>query len=278
MEHQKFSVAMCVYGGDNAEWFQTAVNSILDQTVPPDEVVLVVDGPVPEELDCVICKYEQMPQFKMIRLAENQGHGNARCCSLENCTYDLVALMDADDISVADRFEKQLEQFAQDEALSIVGGNITEFCDEVEHVIGERIVPERHDEIVEYMKTRCPMNQVTVMFKKTDVTAVGGYIDWFCEEDYYLWIRMYLAGMQFANIPEALCYVRIGEEMYRRRGGWRYFKSEAKLQKYMLDQHVIGAGTYLMNIAKRLVVQVLLPDQLRGWVFQKFARKTVKQS
>ena len=122
MEHQKFSVAMCVYGGDNAEWFQVAVNSVLNQIVPPDEVVLVVDGPVPDTLGSVICGYEQMPQFKVIRLAENQGHGNARRISLENCTYDLVALMDADDISVPERFEKQLAWFAQDETLSVVGG------------------------------------------------------------------------------------------------------------------------------------------------------------
>ena len=143
---------------------------------------------------------------------------------------------------------------------------------------GERIVPQRHEEIVEYMKTRCPMNQVTVMFRKADVMAVGGYIDWFCEEDYYLWLRMYLAGMRFANIPETLCHVRIGEEMYRRRGGWKYFCSEAKLQKYMLDKQIISVGTYLMNVAKRLIVQALLPNSLRGFVFQKFARKTVKKS
>lgn len=278
MEHQKFSVAMCVYGGDNAEWFQVAVNSVLNQTVPPDEVVLVVDGPVPDALDFVICGYEQMTQFKVIRLAQNQGHGNARRISLENCTYELVALMDADDISVPERFEKQLAYFAQDKTLAIVGGNIVEFCGATENVTGERIVPQRHEEIVEYMKTRCPMNQVTVMFRKADVMAVGGYIDWFCEEDYYLWLRMYLADMRFVNIPETLCQVRIGEEMYRRRGGWKYFCSEAKLQKYMLDKQIIGVGTYLINVVKRLIVQVLLPNSLRGFVFQKFARKTVKKS
>ena len=269
---------MCVYGGDNAEWFQVAVNSVLNQTVSPDEVVLVVDGPVPDTLDSVICGYEQMPQFKVIRLAENQGHGNARRISLENCTYELVALMDADDISVPERFEKQLAYFAQDKTLAIVGGNIVEFCGAMDNVTGERIVPQKHEEISEYMKTRCPMNQVTVMFRKADVMAVGGYIDWFCEEDYYLWLRMYLADMRFANIPETLCQVRIGEEMYRRRGGWKYFCSEAKLQKYMLDKQIIGVGTYLMNVAKRLIVQVLLPNSLRGFVFQKFARKTVKKS
>lgn len=272
MEYPKFSVAMCVYGGDNPEWFRSAAESVLNQTVPPDEIVLVVDGPVPEALEQVISGCEQQSVFKVIRLAENQGHGNARRTSLEHCSHELVALMDADDLSVPDRFERQLAKFAQNAALSAVGGNITEFCGDPNNIVGVRDVPQDDTNIKIYMKTRCPMNQVTVMFRKSDVAAAGGYIDWYCEEDYYLWLRMYLKGMKFANIPQILVNVRVGEEMYRRRGGWKYFRSEAKLQKYMLDHHVISFGTYTMNVAKRLIVQVLLPNRLRGWVFQKFAR------
>jgi len=272
MEYPKFSVAMCVYGGDNPEWFRVAVESVLNQTVPPDEIVLVVDGPVPEALDGVIAEYEKKPVFKVIRLAENQGHGNARRTSLEHCSHELVALMDADDLCVPDRFARQLAEFAQDAALSAVGGNITEFCGTPDHIVGVRSVPQADADIKAYMKVRCPMNQVTVMLKKSDVAAAGGYIDWYCEEDYYLWLRMSLQGMNFANIPQVLVNVRVGEDMYRRRGGLRYFQSEAKLQKYMLDHGVISFGTYGMNVAKRLVVQVLLPNRLRGWVFQKFAR------
>lgn len=276
MEYPKFSVAMCVYGGDNPEWFRTAVESVLHQTVQPDEVVLVVDGPVPEGIDLLVQTYEGYDQFKVIRLAENQGHGNARRTSLEHCSNELVALMDADDISVPNRFELQLAQFAKEPKLSIVGGNITEFCEEPDNVVGVRNVPQSDSEIKEYMKYRCPMNQVTVMFKKSDVTTVGGYIDWYCEEDYYLWLRMYLAGLKFANVHQVLVNVRVGEEMYQRRGGLRYFKSEAELQKYMLDNRVIGLRTYLINVNKRLIVQVLLPNRLRGWVFQKFARSRAK--
>ena len=119
------------------------------------------------------------------------------------------------------------------------------------------------------------MNQVTVMFRKRAVDAVGGYLDWHCEEDYYLWLRLMLNGGVFANVQELLVNVRVGKEMYQRRGGVKYFKSEAKLQKYMLDHNVIGIGTYLVNVTKRLIVQVLLPNRIRGWVFQKFARKPV---
>ena len=235
-----FSVAMCVWGGDNPEHFRIAVESILNQTAKPDEIVLVVDGPVPPSLETNICRFEELPHFRVVRLKENQGHGVARRISLQNCFYEIVALMDADDISVPTRFEKELAVLRDNPSLSIVGGNISEFIDWEQNIVGYRNVPSDDKEIKAFLKKRCPMNQMTVMFKKTEVESVGGYIDWYCEEDYYLWIRMYLAGMKFANIPEVLVNVRVGKEMYQRRGGVKYFCSEKKLQKFMLRNNIIG--------------------------------------
>ncbi len=276
MNKTKFSVSMCVYGGDNAEHFARAVNSIwLEQTVTPDEIVLVVDGPVPETLDKVIREYEQNPIFHVIRFAENQGHGNARRAGLAACRNEIVALMDADDVSLPHRFESQLAYLQAGHA-DIVGGDISEFIGEESNIIGYRQVPTRDDNIKDYLKKRCPFNQVTVMFRKSVYEKAGGYIDWYCEEDYYLWLRMMQNGAIFANTGSVLVTVRVGADMYRRRGGVRYFKSEAKLQKYMLDHKIIGLGTYFMNVNKRLIVQVLMPNKLRGWLFKKFARRPVK--
>ena len=275
MPDTKFSVSMCVYGGDNPEWFAVAANSILNQTRKPDEVVLVVDGPVPKALDAVIQQYEKNPVFKVVRLEVNRGHGEARRTGINNCTYELVALMDADDISVPDRFEKQLAMFEADPELTIVGSNITEFVGTPDNIVGIRAVELADAEIKLDMKKRCPMNQTTVIFRKSDVEKVGGYVDWFCNEDYYLWVRLLLDNAKFANVSDNLVNVRVGKELYQRRGGKKYFFSEAKLQKYMLDNKVIGFGTFAVNVGKRLVVQVLLPNKLRSWVFQKFARKTV---
>ncbi len=269
----RFSVSMCVYGGDDAEHFSEALKSIVYQSVTPSEVVLVVDGPVSNEINAVIQAYEGKSYFKLIRLAQNAGHGNARRIGLEHCTYDLVALMDADDISAKDRFEKQLAYFHRDPAISIVGGNIQEFIKEPSCAVGLRLVPPDDKEIKAYMRKRCPFNQVTVMFKKPDVLLVGGYIDWNYEEDYYLWLRMYQAGMKFANIPDTLVYVRVGKDMYQRRGGIRYFRSEAKLQRYMLDHHIISFPDYLSNLTKRFIVQLMLPNSLRGYVYTRYARK-----
>lgn len=274
---QKFSVSMCVYGGDNPEFFDAAIDSIVDQTVPPNEIVLTVDGPIPAAIESVIEKYRNQLsgsqiQFQVVYLEKNLGHGEARRICFEHCSCDLIALMDADDLSVPDRFEKQLAVFEKNPDLSIVGGNIHEFISTPDKCVGKRIVPETDAEIKAYMKKRCPMNQVTVMFRKADIAEVGGYIDWFCEEDYYLWIRLALAGKRFANVPENLVNVRVGEEMYQRRGGWKYFCSEAKLQGFMLKKGMIGLPRYFINVAQRLVLQVLMPNKLRGFIFQKFAR------
>ncbi|MGI6530179.1 MAG: glycosyltransferase [Clostridia bacterium] len=273
MDNLLFSVSMCVYRKDNPEHFREAVESILNQTLPPNEVVLVVDGPVPDALERVIHTYASNPVFHVIRLPVNQGHGNARREGLANCKHELVALMDADDISVPDRFEKQIAFFQSNPQLAIVGGNISEFVDRVDHIVGKRVVPQEDTDIKRYMRKRCPMNQMTVMLKKSCVDEAGGYADWYCNEDYYLWIRMAQKGFLFANIHQDLVNVRVGQEMYQRRGGWKYFKSEAKLQKYMLQHKMISFFKFCLNVSIRLVVQVLLPNKLRGWFFQKIARE-----
>ena len=279
----EFSVSMCVYGGDNAEHFEAAVRSVICQTLPPAEIVLAVDGPVPETIEEIIgkCRAEAEAAsiaFQTVRLEKNMGHGEARRVSFDHCQYPLIALMDADDLSVPDRFEKQIRYFEDHPEVSAAGGWITEFISgadptDISVKAGNRIVPENDGEIREYMKKRCPMNQVTVMFRKEDVSAVGGYIDWYCEEDYYLWIRLALAGRKFGNLPCNLVHVRVGNEMYRRRGGWKYFRSEARLQKYMLSEKVIGFPRYLVNVGERFILQVLLPDRVRGWLFRKLARE-----
>lgn len=273
MQNIPFSVAMCVYGKDNPQHFKFAVDSILNQTVNPAEVILVVDGPVPEELDSVIKEFDKNDFFHVFRLETNQGHGFARRSGLEKCSNELVALMDADDISVPNRFELQLKKFEENLNLDIVGGNITEFIDEPSNIVGKRVVPENDSGIKAYLKKRCPMNQMTVMFKKSSVNSVGGYIDWYCDEDYYLWIRMFLAKKNFANVPDVLVNVRVGKDMYQRRGGWKYFKSEAKLQRFMFKNKVISFTTCLCNIFIRFGVQVIMPNWMRGFVFQKLARK-----
>ena len=270
----EFSVCMSVYHGDNAIYFRQSLESIYNQTLPPKEVVLVVDGPVGCDIDRVINDYRHLSiPFREIRLEHNSGHAIARQKGLDTAHYKYVAIMDSDDIATHDRFEKQISFINQHLDVDVIGGQIEEFIDDSNNVVGKRIVPLNDEDIKRYLRDRCPMNLVTVMFKKESVQKVGGYIDWYCEEDYYLWIRMFLNGMRFANLPDTLVKVRVGRDMYARRGGLRYFRSEARLQYYMYKKGIIGGGCFLTNIVKRLIVQVMLPNWIRGWVFRTFARK-----
>lgn len=275
-----FSVAISVYKNDNPEHFDRALESITDfQTIVPDEIVLVVDGPISDELDQVIKKFQaKYDIFKIIRLKQNGGLGNALRIAVENASYEFIARMDSDDISVPTRFEQQLCFFNQYPDVDIVGGDITEFINKETNIVGKRSVPKTNDEIREYMKIRCAMNHVSVMYKKASVMAAGGYQDWFWNEDYYLWIRMWLNNAVFANTGTVLVNVRVGEEMYQRRGGEKYYRSEKGLQDYMLDNKMIGRATYVSNLTKRFIVQKVLSNKMRGVVFRHFARKPAVKS
>ena len=274
MNDLKFSVAMSVYKNDIAEYFDRALSSITaEQTIKPDEIVLVVDGPVGEEIDAVIEKYTaQYRFFKVIYLEKNGGLGNALRIAVENCSYELVARMDSDDVSSPTRFEEQLSFFDCDYSIDIVGGNISEFIGAEQNVIANRNVPVSNQEIYEYMKSRCPFNHMSVMFKKSSVLNAGGYKDLFWNEDYYLWIRMAEKKARMANTGTILVNVRTGKDMYARRGGIKYYRSEKFLQRYMLDKGMINRRIYSSNLLKRWILQCLLPNSMRGWVYRTFAR------
>lgn len=213
--------------------------------------------------------------LRPIYLEKNQGLGNALKVALENCNYDLVARMDSDDVSAKNRFQLQLESFMKNPRLDIVGGNITEFVGDEENITGERVVPELDADIKKYVKKRCPMNHVSVMYKKDAVNKAGGYLDWPWNEDYYLWIRMVEHGCVFGNVSESLVNVRAGEAMSARRGGMKYFESEKGIQEYMLNKKIISLPRYLYNVAIRYVGEVMVNDALRTFLF-KFMRKKYK--
>lgn len=272
----KFSVVTSVYRNDNPEFVRVALDSMLVyQTLKPSEIVLVQDGSVPVDLERLIFEYEAKYSDVMhiIRLDKNRGLGNALKLGVENATYSLVARMDSDDICLPNRFEKQVFFMESHPECDVVGGQMTEFIGKPANIVGKRIVPENNEDIYKYMKGRCALNHVTVMFRKDSILKVGNYQDWFWNEDYYLWVRMMMNKCVFANLPEVLVNVRSGEDQYARRGGMRYYKSEKGIQKLMLDNHLINRGGYFVNVTKRLIVQLILPNWLRGWVFRTFARK-----
>ena len=259
---------MCVYHNDNPVHFKQSFQSIINQTILPDEIVLVIDGPITNELEEAVTLFQTLyKKLKIIRFSENKGHGEARRKGFEACSNELIAIMDADDICVKDRFEKQLNAFNCYDA-DVVGGQINEFVDSPENIVGKRLVPLSDKEIKQYSKKRCPMNQVTVMMKKSSYNDAGGYLDMYQEEDYYLWVRMILKNKKFANLSDVLVNVRVGSGMYSRRGGLKYFKSEKKLQKFLLSNKLIGFGRYTLNIIERFIVQVMMTNKMRTKFFK----------
>ena len=270
-----FSVLMSVYKNDKPEDFRVAVESItIRQTVKPQEVLIVVDGPVPDTLRETILQIEK--DFQSVRVewcAVNRGLGLALQYGMEKVSNEIVARMDSDDISLPDRFEKQILRFEQNTTLGVLGGNIAEFIETPDNIVAYRKVPLEHDAICKYMKRRDAFNHMTVMFRKSEVLKAGNYQHWYLNEDSYLWSRMLLVGCKFENLPEVLVYARVGKDMYARRGGWKLFKSELKLQNFRLSKKIIGLPLYVFNVAIRFVVQVLMPNRLRAIIFQKLFRR-----
>lgn len=272
---EKYSVLMSLYIKEDAENFRTAINSMINQTCPPEEIVLVEDGALTDELYVVINEIKEAHPGLITSVIheKNQGLGLALQHGLEVSRNELVARMDTDDIAVPDRCEKQLIFMKENPDVAIVGGQIDEFINVESNIVGKREVPTTNKELKEYIQKRCPFNHMTVMFRKSDIMSVGNYKEWFLNEDYYLWIRLALANKKFANLPEILVHVRTGADMYQRRGGMKYFVSERDIQKFMYEQGVIGYPRYVINVSERLILQVLMPNWLRGIVFRVFARK-----
>jgi len=270
----KFSVAMSVYKNDSPEQLRVALESICTQSLPADEIYLVIDGPIGEELSLIIKEYaDKYGNFTINQLETNGGLGNALRIAVENCKYDLILRMDSDDISAPGRFKKQIEAYKA-EPCDVLGGWTLGFVGELEDgKISSARRKLTHEEIVKRLPKRSPMSHVTVLLRRDAVLKAGNYMPLHYHEDYYLWARMIEAGCTFRNIPEYLVYVRLGANQARRHGGLKYYKAGAFLRKFMLKNKIMGFGTYVKETAIRIVYQLLLTPGVRNYVAMKFKRK-----
>ncbi|WP_242965780.1 glycosyltransferase [Pygmaiobacter massiliensis] len=273
-EYEGYSILMSVYQKEKPEYLRQAIESIQEQTLPTGDFVLVCDGPLNPELDAVIAvKQQEMGDtLNVVRLAKNGGLGNALNEGINHCKNELVARMDSDDIAYPNRCEKQITVFNLHPEVSICSGVVEEFTTNPEVVDAMRVPPETNAAIVEFAKKRNPFNHPCVMYKKLAVEAAGSYQDFYLLEDYYLWLRMLLAGYQGYNIQEPLLHMRAGSEMYLRRAGWKYAKTQARLFKYMKDKGFIGNSQYIKSCMIRNG-SALAPNWMRKFVFEKVLRK-----
>lgn len=270
----KFSVLMSVYEKDNPEYFKTALESVtINQTVGPAQVVIVQDGPLPDVFDSVIENVsKQIPEveFTVAKKEKNAGLAAALNSGIGVCRYEWIARMDSDDISLPDRFEKQLDFIAKNSSIDILGGAIAEFRNSPGDIQSERHVGLTESEIRQMAKRRTPMNHMTVMYRKDAVIHAGGYAENFGKlEDYKLWVDMLSDGMHFANLDDILVYVRIGNGFIERRSSKSEIKDWDMLQAYLLKAGLIGKTGAFKN---RLYIRVFI--YMPAWL-KKIAYKTV---
>lgn len=266
----KYSVLMSVYSKEKSEYLRAAMESMFAQTVPCDEFVLVCDGPLNEGLDGVINEMDEKfgGRLRVIRIKENVGLGNALNVGIKECKNELIARMDSDDISMADRCEKQLNIFVSDPSVAIVSGTIEEFIGSTDHVVGARRLPETPESIIRYSRKRNPFNHPAVMLRKSEVEISGGYSEGYpLFEDYYLWIRMLERGYRGRNIDEPILMMRVSEDTYFRRGGKNYAENMLKFHKWMKDSKWTSCWDFLTGAIPHALI-CILPNKLRKTIYE----------
>lgn len=266
-----FSVLLSVYHKEYPNYLRESLDSVLCQTLPPDEVVIVKDGPLTDELEAVLADFAtRYPIIKIVPLEENGGLGKALNEGIQHCSYDIVARMDTDDISKPERFEKQIMFMAEHPEVDVCSAWIEEFEGSTDNVLSIKKLPETHDEIMHYAKYRAPINHPVSMYRKAAVLKAGGYSGF--PEDYYLWVKMLMGGARFYNIQESLLYFRFSEELIQRRGGWWYAKADIRSQIDFYKMGFLSLPLLVYNLMIRVTVR-LTPTSLRTFIYKRLLRK-----
>ena len=278
---QNYSVLMSVYEKEKPEYLRVSMESMLHQTVPTNDFVLICDGPLNEGLDAVINEMQHKfgSVLRIIRLEQNQGLGHALRLGVNACKNEIIARMDSDDISCPERCEKELIILTVRPEISIVGSVIEEFT-EIEHgssvpafINAKRVVPENSEDIVTFAKKRNPFNHPSVMYRKQAVLEAGNYQGVRYMQDYYLWAHMLIAGFKGYNIQAPLVWMRADSNLFKRRSGNLYRKIQIDLFKYMKEQGFISNSQYLMSCVLR-IGSSMAPNWLRQFMFKKILRKS----
>lgn len=268
MAEAGFSLLMAVYAGDRPEYLERAfVSSVQEQSRRPDEVVLVQDGPVSAELEAVIGRLVAESPVPVVHVVLEQNAGLARALErgLAACSFDVVARMDADDVSLPERFERQLALIG--EGFDLVGAGIVEFVDE-SSPLGVRVPPTGAENIARTARFRSPFNHPTVVFRRQAVLDAGGYVDIGPMEDYWLFGRMIFGGARVENLEESLLMYRVGDGAYARRGGLRQLRAELRLQREFRRLGFTSFGQFTRNVLVRGGYR-LVPEGIRRFAYRK---------
>lgn len=243
--NESFSVLMSTYAGERAEHLEAALRSLEEQLVQPAEVVLVVDGPVPEELEDVLRRAREFVQLEIIRLPTRGGLASALNAGLPFCTTDWVARMDSDDICVPERFYVQFQMIAGDPSLDLIAAWHAEFDADPQLTTSVKSAPAHHDAIARRLRWRNVLSHPTVVVRRAVLEAVGGYSDVTLLEDWDLYLRLLRHGARFAVAQAPLVHVRVSGHA-ERRGGLRYALREFAFRARCLRRGDIGLLEFLV--------------------------------
>jgi len=267
----EFTILMSIYYKESSNVFNRAMQSIWDdQTIRPSEIVLVEDGPLTAELYQEIDYWQEKLKsvFKVVRLEKNVGTGRAKKAGLEACSYDLIAIMDTDDVSLPTRFERQLSIFSGDDDIDVCGAWVGEFEHNESEIVSYRRTPESHDEIVKFAKSRSPVNHPTAMYKRDLALSVNGYGKYRTSQDYHLFVKMLVAGGKFYNIQESLVSMRMGNgQLESRRGGLNNIIIEVTVQREFYRMGFLSFYELFRNISVGSIVR-MLPQKILKVVFR----------
>ena len=271
---EKYSVLMSLYYKEKPEYLKLAIQSMIEQTYKPDEIVIVKDGKITDELVQVLNEFDKdNPKlFNIVGYEKNIGLGLALNYGLEHCNNDLVARMDTDDISKSDRCEKQVKHFDKNPELAIVGSNVDEFNGEITNITGVRVVPSSSKDIYEFAKKRSSFNHPAVMYRKSKVLKFNGYSDLRRNQDVDLFGRMLFGGCKAENINESLLYFRSDDNLSKRRKSWENTKSYIDTIKRFWKMGYSSFGDYLM-VAFAQTIMFICPLKVQNWLYKKFLRK-----
>lgn len=272
----EFSVLMSIYYKETVSNLRQSLDSVLSNTVQPNEIVIIKDGKLTDELEQCLQEYQTNYDFiKIYGYEQNKGLGLALQFGVEKCQYEWIARHDTDDICDKFRFEKQIKFLEENPKCTMVGSFVAEFIDNLDNVISQVELPTSYEDIVKFSKKRTPFRHPTLFMKKADIISAGNYQDCYLVEDYDLITRMLQNETYALNIPSNLVYMRVSKDFYNRRGGWKYCKSINKFMKTLRKRKYISFMRYLSNITIRTIVS-LSPSWLRSWIYKHKLRKKVK--
>lgn len=275
MDKIKYSVLMSVYYKESPIYLKSSIDSILNQTLLPDQIVIVQDGTLTQKLDKIINDFVKSnpSKFTIVSLKENVGLGLALNKGLEQCRNELVARMDTDDISIEKRCELQIQEFIRDKQLSIVGSYINEFDEDPEQIVSSRQVPIKHEDIMKFSRRRNPFNHPTVMYKRSEVLKMGGYGDYRRNQDLDLFVRMLNTGHKAMNINQGLVLFRANEDNLKRRKSWEKCSSYVKMIYNFWRKGYSGLVDLVIVTTSQIVI-FFFPSWFLNWISNNFLRKS----